>query len=94
MQSILKQIVNDLLSLIYFLVVLGDEKKLQVTLNVFKNLNGGDTFEEQKLMNDLKELETRMSSKEKDKFLDQKPVKSNFISTPILNILYVYLKFF
>lgn len=55
--------------------MLGDEKKLEVTLNVFKNLNGNDTFEEQKLMNELKELETRMMTG-KSKFLEQKPIKS------------------
>lgn len=54
---------------------MGDEKKLEVTLNVFKNLNGGDTFEEKKLMEELKELEARVV-KGKDKFLDQKPFKS------------------
>lgn len=63
------------LTLIFIISVLGDEKKLEVTLNVFKNLNGGDAFEEQKLMSDLKELEARMV-KGKDKFLEQKPMKS------------------
>lgn len=56
--------------------MLGDSKKLQVTLNVFKNLNNGGSFEEQKLLDDLQELEVRMEKAVKNQFLEEQIMKS------------------
>lgn len=56
--------------------MLNDDKKLQVTLNVFKNLNNGGSFDEQKLMEELKDLETRMKNGVKSSFLEEQVRKS------------------
>lgn len=58
--------------------MLGDDKKLQVTLNVFKNLNNGGSFDEQKLNEELKELEERMHKKVNYPFLQELKVKSKY----------------
>lgn len=55
--------------------VLEDDKKLQVTLNVYRNLNTGGSYDEQKLMNELKDLESRLAEGKKVN-LDQQPMKS------------------
>lgn len=65
--------------------MIGDDKKLQVTLNVFKNLNTGGSFDEQQLLEELKNLETRMQKGAKNPFLNLQPMKSKCSTFPIIS---------
>lgn len=63
---------------ISFHSVLKDDKKLDVTLNLFKKLNTGGSFDELTLSKELDELEKRMSSEGKPAFLQEKLSPSKF----------------
>lgn len=61
--------------------MLQDEKKLQVTLNLFKKLSNDATLDQTSLIDDLNDLKNRMESVRKPDFLQAKVFKSSYYLT-------------